>query len=321
VSNTGRRGGCAWMVRLLVAIAATATIVPGAGAQRFFPGSPPLPGGDTTLVITLGTGTPVPNPGRDGPATAVTVGGRVFLFDAGPGVMRKIAAAGLPIDGVTAAFISHLHSDHTLGLPDLIFSTWVMGRASPLRLHGPPGLRRMTDHLLAAWSEDTVIRITGLERGRPGGYRLDVRETASGVVYDSAGVTVTAIRVPHGDWAHALAWRIDTPARSVVISGDTRYSEALERAATGVDVLVHEVYIAARVAPESRPGGDLWPRYMKAFHTSDVELGALASRARPRLLVLSHVLFMGGTERELLDGIRRAGFRGAVTVANDLGRY
>lgn len=292
----------------------------GASGQRYFPGGPPLPGGDTTLVITLGTGTPVPNPARNGPATAVTVGQRVFLFDAGPGVMRQAAAAGLPIDGVTAAFISHLHTDHTAGLPDLIYTTWTMGRALPLRLHGPPGLRRMTDHILAAWSEDTTIRVTGLERGRPGGYRLDVREASAGVLYDSGGVRVTAIPVPHGDWEHAIGWRIDTPRRSVVISGDARYSEALEQAA-GVDVLVHEVYIEARVAPEPRPGGEMWPEYMRANHTSDGELGGLAARARPRLLLLSHVLFMGGTEQELLDGIRRAGFTGRVVVAADLGRY
>jgi ribonuclease Z len=280
-----------------------------------------MPGGDSTIVITLGTGTPVPNPARDGPATAVVVGSRVFLFDAGPGVMRKVAAAGLPIDGVTAAFITHLHSDHTLGLPDLMLTTWVMGRRQPMRLHGPPGLRRMTEHLLAAWSEDTTIRISGLERGQPGGYRVDVRETREGMVYDSGGVRVTAIPVPHGDWETALAWRIDTPTRSVVISGDTRRSEALERAARDVDVLVSEVYIGSRVAPEARPGGELWPRYVRESHISGEELGELASRARPRLLLLSHVLFMGGTEQEVLDGIRRGGFTGRVDVARDLGRY
>src|SRR3970282_486894 len=139
-----------------------------AQAQRVLPGGPPFPFSDSAVVIPLGTGTPVPNPERSGPATVVCVGRRVFMFDAGAGVMRRIAAAGLPIDGVTAAFITHLHSDHTLGLPDLILTSWVMGRSTPMRLYGPPGLRRMTDHFLAAWSEDTVVRVKGLERGRPG---------------------------------------------------------------------------------------------------------------------------------------------------------
>lgn len=273
------------------------------------------------MVVMLGTGMPVPNPERSGPAMAVVVGRRVFLFDAGPGVMRRVAAAGLPIDGVTAAFITHLHSDHTLGLPDLMFTSWTMGRATPMRLYGPPGLRRMTDHFLAAWSEDTTVRITGLERGRPGGYRVDAREIAPGVIYDSSGVKVTAIAVPHGDWKHAFGYRVDTPRRSVLISGDTRYSDALAKASAAVDVLVHEVFIEARLAPEPRPGGELWPEYMRATHTSDVELGRLAAAAKPKLLVLSHVLFMGGTEAELLAGVRRGGYTGPVVVAKDLGRY
>lgn len=292
-----------------------------AGAQRVFPGGPPFPFSDSAIVITLGTGTPVPNPDRSGPATAVVVGRRVFLFDAGPGVVRRMAAAGLPIDGVTAAFITHLHSDHTSGLPDLILTSWVMGRSTPMRVHGPPGLRRMTDHLLAAWAEDTVVRVKGLERGRPGGYRVDAREITGGVVHESDGVKVTAIRVSHGEWKYAFAYRVDAAGRSVVISGDTRPSDALARAAAGVDVLVHEVYPESRISPENRPGGELWPRYLREVHTSDVELGRLAARARPRLLLLTHVLFMGANEQEVLDGIRRGGFTGSVVVAKDLARY
>ena len=289
--------------------------------QRVFPGGPPFPISDSAIVITLGTGTPVPNPERSGPATAVVIGRRVLLFDAGPGVMRRIAAAGLPIDGLTATFITHLHSDHTLGLPDLMMTSWVMGRSTPMRLHGPPGVRRMTDLLLSAWAEDTVVRIQGLERGRPGGYKLDVREIGEGVVFDSGGVKVTAIKVPHGEWQHAFAYRVDAAGRSVVISGDTRPSDALERASRGVDVLIHEVYPETRVAPENRPGGELWPRYLREVHTSDVELGRIAEKAQPRVLVLTHVLFMGATEDEVLAGIRRGGFMGQVIFARDLARY
>jgi ribonuclease BN (tRNA processing enzyme) len=290
-------------------------------AQRVFPGGPPFPFSDSAIVVLLGTGTPVPNPERSGPATAVVVGRRVFLFDAGAGVMRRIAAAGLPIDGVTSAFITHLHSDHTLGLPDLILTSWVMGRSVPMRVYGPPGLRRMADHLLAAWAEDTVVRVKGLERGRPGGYHVDAREITGGVVHDSGGVKITAIRVPHGEWEYAFAYRVDAAGRSIVISGDTRPSDELARAAADVDVLVHEVYPESRAAPENRPGGDLWPRYLREVHTSDVELGRLAATAKPRLLLLTHVLFMGAGEDEILNGIRRGGFSGPVIVARDLTRY
>jgi ribonuclease BN (tRNA processing enzyme) len=289
--------------------------------QRVFPGGPAFPISDSAIVITLGTGTPVPNPERSGPATAVVIGRRVLLFDAGPGVMRRIAAAGLPIDGLTATFITHLHSDHTLGLPDLMMTSWVMGRSTPMRLHGPPGVRRMTDLLLSAWAEDTVVRVQGLERGRPGGYKLDVREIGEGVVFDSGGVKVTAIKVPHGEWQDAFAYRVDAGGRSIVISGDTRPSEALEQASRDVDVLIHEVYPETRVAPENRPGGELWPQYLREVHTSDVELGRIAAKAQPRVLVLTHVIFMGATEDEVLAGIRRGGFMGRVVFAKDLARY
>jgi ribonuclease BN (tRNA processing enzyme) len=292
-----------------------------ADAQRILPGGPPMPGGDSTVVVTLGTGTPLPSPSASGPATAVLVGHRVFLFDAGAGVERRMAAAGLPVDGVTAAFITHLHSDHTLGYPDLILTTWVMGRRTPLRVYGPPGLKRMTGLLIAAWAEDTLVRVKGLERGIPGGYRVDAVEVAGGVVYDSGGVRITAIPVHHGAWPYAFGYRIDTPTRRIVISGDTQYSPAIERAAAGVDVLVHEVYVSAHVAPEKRPGGETWPQYMRDAHTSDEELGRLAAAARPKLLVLTHVLWQGGTEAELLGGIRRGGFRGTIVVGKDLGRY
>jgi ribonuclease Z len=264
---------------------------------------------------------PRPDPAASGPATAVVVGSRVFLFDAGPGVMRRLSAAGLPINGVTALFITHLHSDHTLGYPDLIFTSWVMRRRTPLRAYGPRGLQRMTTHLLEAWSEDIAVRVSGLEHQTPDGYRVDVRETDGGVVYDSAGVRVTAIPVPHGNWTSAFGYRIDTPTRSVVISGDTKFSPTLLEASRDVDVLVHEVYPGARVKPEDRPGGEDWPRYMREFHTSDAELGRLAAAAQPRLLILHHIVRMGGTDAEMIAAIRAAGFKGRVVVGKDLERY
>ncbi len=307
--------------RILIPFAGLAFAGTPVNAQRIVPGGPPMPEGDSTVVVMLGTGMPFPDPAASGPATAVVVGHRVFLFDAGPGVMRRIAAAGLPIDGVTAVFITHLHSDHTLGYPDLIFTSWVMRRHLPLQVYGPPGLQQMTDHLMAAWAEDTLIRVQGLEHAAPGGYRVAVHEVKPGVAYDSGGVRVTAIAVPHGSWPHAFGYRIDTPRRTIVISGDTRYSDALANAASGVDVLVHEVYPEVRLQAEQRPGGEDWPRYMRSFHTSDVEVGRLAARSRPRLLVLTHIVWMGGTPDELLAGVRRGGFGGRVVVARDLDRY
>lgn len=279
-----------------------------------------------TQVILLGTGTPFPDPHAAGPATAVVVGKRVFLFDAGVGVMRQMNAAGLPISGPEAAFITHLHSDHTLGYADLILTSWIMRRTAPFGVYGPHGLRRMTQLLLAAYAEDIHVRTYGLEREVAGGYRVEVHEIGvqqlrSGVVYDREGVRVTAIPVPHGSWKEAYAYRVDTPDRSIVISGDTRPSEALVRASRGIDVLVHEVYSPIHLGPEDRPGGKYWPRYMREFHTSDVELGELASRIKPRLLLLTHIIRLGSSDEDLVAGIRRGGFSGEVVVGRDLGRY
>ena len=278
---------------------------------------------DTTTLILLGTGTPVPDPAAQGPATAVTVGDRIFLFDAGAGVMRQMAAAGLSYRGgpITGVFLTHLHSDHTLGLPDVILTSWVMGRPRPLPVVGPPGTGEMTDHILAAWREDIAIRTEGLEHGVPGGHRVAVIETRGGVVYDSAGVRITAIPVPHGSLAWSLGYRIDAPGRRIVISGDTRPSEALAEAARGADILLHEVYPESRLEPELRPGGEEWVAYMRSFHTSDRELGALAARVKPGLLVLFHVVRMGATDGELIAGVRAGGFTGRVVVGKDLERY
>ncbi len=275
----------------------------------------------STEVVLLGTGMPYPDPNASGPATAVVIGKRVLLFDAGPGVMRRLKAANLPINGPEALFITHLHSDHTLGYPDLILTSWVMRRATPFSVYGPRGLRRMTRHLLAAFSEDIKIRTEGLEHEVPGGYRVNVKEIRAGVVYQRDGIRVTAIRVPHGNWKEAFAYRIDTPDRSIVISGDTRPSEALIKASMGVDVLVHEVYSAAHLAPEDRPGGEDWPQYNREFHTSDVELGTIAARIKPKLLILTHIIRMGATDEELLAGVRKGGFTGRVVIGRDLDRY
>jgi ribonuclease Z len=272
-------------------------------------------------LVVLGSGMPVPDPERAGPAYALVYGDRTFLFDAGAGVMRRAAAAGLAIDGFTHLFVTHLHSDHTLGLPDAILTTWVMGRRRPMPLTGPPGTAAMVEHLLAAWREDIRVRTEGLERGQPGGERVAVVETEGGVVYDSAGVRIRAVPVPHGEWRHAFAYVIETPSRRIVLSGDTRASDALEAAARGADLLVHETYPLVRLRPEDRPGGDAWPAYMRSVHTSDEEVGAMAARAGVRQVVLSHVVWMGGTEAELVAGVRRGGFAGEVRVARDLEAY
>ena len=274
-----------------------------------------------TEVVLLGTGMPRPNPAASAPATAIVRGDMVLLFDAGPGVMRQLRAANLPIDGVTALFLTHLHSDHTLGYPDLLLTSWVMGRTRRTPVFGPTGTRRMTDLLYEAWATDIRVRTEGLEREPAGGEQVMVQEIEEGVVWEGDGVTVTAFRVPHGDFPNSFGYRIETPDRVIVISGDTGPSAAVERMAAGADVLVHEVYSSTHLKPEDRPGGELWPAYMRAFHTSDEEVGQLAARAQPGLVLLTHIILMGGSNADLVTGVRRGGYTGPLEVGRDLGRY
>ena len=301
--------------RILIALSLVASPAYSQQVTRYPPRT------DSVEVVLLGTGTPVPDANTAGPSTAVVVGSRLFVVDAGSGVQRRLTAAGLPNNKFEAVFITHLHSDHVLGLSDLIFTSWIFGRATPLRIFGPPGLMRMTDHLVAAFAEDISVRTKPNEYGIPNGYRVRAREVMPGVIYDSAGVRVTAIQVPHGAWKYSYAYRFDTPTRSIVISGDTRESEAITRAATGVDVLVHEVVSLESLT--QRPGtfgGDI-QRYMRSAHTPDKKLGELAAKANPKLLVLTHIVPTGVADSVLINGIRSGGFKGQIAVGHDLDRF
>ena len=135
---------------------------------------------DSTTLILLGVGTPRPAANVFGPATAVVVGSRTFLFDAGAGVMHQMATANLGIRGPYALFLTHLHSDHTVGLPDLIYTSWVMERTSPFKVFGPPGTVRMLDRLSDAYSADIAIRTNGLEKNVAGGWMVSARDVKPG---------------------------------------------------------------------------------------------------------------------------------------------
>jgi ribonuclease BN (tRNA processing enzyme) len=301
----------------LLAVAA-GVLSPGATqAQRAAGPESPRSG---TAIVLLGTGTPAPNPNAFGPATAIVVGDRLFVVDAGVGVARRLTAADLPVAGISALFVTHLHSDHTLGYPDLILTSWISGRTRPFDVYGPPGIRSMTDHILAAWSEDIRMRTTGGEH-RPATAGVSVHEIHPGVVYDRDAVRVTAFPVQHGSWRYAFGYRFDTPDRSIVLSGDTRPSDSLVAAARQCDVLIHEAHVSTGAPPPHPPGGADWPQYMHDFHTSDVELGALAARIQPGLLIVNHTGLFNRTADELIAGIRRGGFSGRVAIGKDLERY
>lgn len=279
-----------------------------------------------TQIVILGTGTPLADPDRSGPAVAVIYNDQAYLFDAGPGVVRRAAAASakhniaaLQAPRLRRAFLTHLHSDHTLGLPDLIFSPWVLGRKEPLELFGPPGTKAMVDHIEAAWREDIDVRTNGLERGNKTGYRVQVHEIKPGVIYREGPLKVTAFPMLHGAWAHPFGYRIDTPDRSIVISGDGTLSPALIEAAKGCDVLLHEVY-SDLVLDHGRKDDPTWAQYLRQVHTSTAQLAEIANQTKPKLLILYHQVFYGPTDGELIEEIPRA-YRGPVVNARDLDVY
>ncbi|HTB14955.1 MAG TPA: MBL fold metallo-hydrolase [Bryobacteraceae bacterium] len=265
-------------------------------------------------VILLGTGTPNADPERAGPSVAVIAGGVPYLVDFGPGVVRRAAAAHIKPSDLKIAFATHLHSDHTTGLADLIFTPWTLERAVPLELYGPRGIRSMASHIESAYAEDIHVRLTGGEPSNKTGYRVKAHEIRPGVVYRDANVTVTAFLVPHGEWKEAFGYRFDTAdGRSVVISGDTGPTDVVAKACNGCDVLIHEVYSVEGF--KKRPVE--WQRYHARYHTSSEELAGIATKARPGVLVLTHLLFWGTSEEELLGEVRR-GYAGKVVSGRDL---
>jgi len=274
-------------------------------------------------VVLLGTGTPNADPDRSGPAVAIVVGKDAYLVDAGPGIVRRAALANrrdsipaLDASNLRRVFLTHLHSDHTVGLPDLILSPWVLGRVLPLEVYGPRGTRRMAGLLESAYSEDIAIRLKGGEPSNKTGYAARARDVLPGVVYRDSNVTVTAFAVPHGKWEQAFGYRFETRDRSIVISGDTGPSDAVVRACHGCDVLVHEGYSASRLKTRTAD----WQRYHRAYHTSGEELGGIATRAGAKLLVLYHQLYWGDNDEGILREVQTH-FGGRVVSGQDLDRF
>ncbi len=285
--------------------------------------APPKTAGGT-VVVMLGTGTPFADPDRFGPSVAIVVNGTPYLVDAGPGVVRRAAAAAragtkaLDVTNLKTLFLTHLHSDHTLGYPDLLLSPVPLERKGPLHVYGPSGTQEMTDHIFAAWKKDIDIRVHGLEKDDADGYRADVHEITAGPVFKDANVTVTAIAVKHGSFPtdESLGYRFQSADRTIVLSGDTAYAPAIATACNGCDVLIHEVYCDAGLAKRD----DQHRLYHSTFHTGARDLAKLATAARPKLLVLYHQLFFGCSEQELLREVK-AGYNGAVVSAHDLDLY
>lgn len=276
---------------------------------------------NSSRIVLLGTGTPNADPDRSGPSAAIISNGKPYLIDFGPGVVRRAASAfqsgikELDVKNLKTAFVTHLHSDHTAGYPDLILSPWVLGRDEPLNVYGSPGLKSMTDNILEAYKEDIHERLDGLQPSNNSGCIVNVHEIEPGIIFEDSNVSVEAFRVNHGSLT-AFGYKFHTPDRTITISGDTALSEDLIENYKGSDVLIHEVYSTAGF--KNHPPD--WQKYHSAVHTSSVELAEIASIVKPGLLILYHQLFNGVSEEDLLEEIREK-YGGDVVSGKDLEIY
>lgn len=274
-------------------------------------------------VTLLGTASPSPRPTRMGPSTLVEAGGKRLLFDMGRGVPVRLWQLRVPLGTIDAHFITHFHSDHVSGVPDVWLTGWLgppFGqRKTPFRLIGPTGAKAMMENLEKAYALDIKIRLED-EKLPPEGIATKVEEfDKEGVVYDSDGVKVTAFEVHHGDAIKpAFGYRIDYKGRSVVLSGDTRYDENVIKHAASVDLLIHEVGMA-------RPALMQIPNVQRiiAHHTTPKEAGTVFAKATPKLAAYTHIVMLSNASipEPTLDDLvaeTRQTYDGPLEVGEDL---
>ncbi|HEX2718679.1 MAG TPA: MBL fold metallo-hydrolase [Gemmatimonadaceae bacterium] len=269
----------------------------------------------TITVTLLGTGSPPPVMDRFGPSVLVEAGPEKLLFDAGRGALQRLRQRGVSPAQVRTLLLTHLHSDHIVGIPDFWLTGWVNGRpTTALRAFGPDGTRAMFEHLTQAFAFDIAIRISD-DRASPEGGRVDATDVGEGVVFERNGVKVTSFFVDHDPIKPALGYRVDYAGRSVVISGDTKYSENLVRHAEGVDLLIHEVVVPSSL----RRAGYAADRSERIIvhHTTPERAGELFARVKPRFAVFYHLVLPTATREEILGAVRTT-YAGPVEVGEDL---
>jgi ribonuclease BN (tRNA processing enzyme) len=270
-----------------------------------------------TQVVLLGTGNPPADPDRSGPATAVVVNGTPYLVDFGAGVVRRATSAvvdkgiaALDPVNLRVVFVTHLHSDHTVGYPDLILTPWVLGRRVPLEVFGPSGIKGMSERILEAYRDDFETRMKDRRlyvRAVPEAHAVNAHQIRAGVVYKDANVTVTAFPTKHT--MESYGYRFDAPDRSIVISGDTNPTQATIDACHGCDVLIHEVLTLEWLAKRAD-----FKDYAAQFHTTTAQLTELATKAKPRLLILYHASL---SLRPAVDAERST----AAALLNEMSHY
>ena len=279
---------------------------------------------DEFRVTLLGTGDPIPRTDRFGPSTLVEVAGQRLLFDVGRGATQRLVQLGIPLRDIDAVFLTHFHSDHVSGLPDLWMTGWLpppFGRRSvPFEVWGPTGTQSLLDHLGQAFEANTKIRIPD-ELLPPAGIELLAHEfDEDGLVYEQAGVRVTAFAVNHGELIKpAYGYRVDYDERAVVISGDTRFDKNLIAAAKGADLVIHEVALAS---DELLASSEQFRRIV-AHHTTPEEAGIVFQQVGPKLAVYTHLVMLSGPDipqaplEDLISRTRKS-YDGPLVIGEDL---
>jgi ribonuclease Z len=298
------------VVLAIALLLASASVAPATRAQG------PAAIRDPIRVTLLGTGTPRPLMDRFGPSILVEAGNEKLIFDVGRGAMQRLFQLGVSYADITGVLLTHLHSDHTVGLPDLWLTGWLISNsAKPLELWGPAGTRNLAAGLQSAYSFDLDIRVRD-DRVPPEGGRIVAHDIAEQVVFDRGGVKVTAFLVDHGAVRPALGYRVDAGGHSVVLSGDTRYSPNLIAHAKGADLLIHEVG-AASAEQMSR---DAHTRTIIAHHTTPEDAARVFNQVRPKLAVFSHIVLRGATAEDAVRTTRLT-YGGPLELGEDLMRF
>ena len=220
----------------------------------------------------------------------------------------------MELKNIDIAFLTHIHSDHSGALSDLILTPWIMGRSKPLNLYGPKGLKDMSKNIIEAYREDINYRLYGSQPANKYGYTTNVTEiTEDGIIYKDENVEVLAFKNDHGDFENSYGFLFTTDDKKILFSGDTAVSKNLMRYGNDLDILVHEVYSSETFVNKTKD----WQIYHQAHHTSSIDVGYIANKLKPKKLVLSHILFWGATNESILKDVN-VNFRGDVVIAEDL---
>ncbi|MGV3527507.1 MAG: MBL fold metallo-hydrolase [Flavisolibacter sp.] len=275
-------------------------------------------------VTLLGTGAPIPSIERFGPSILVEAGGQKLLFDCGRGAAQRLWQLKMPLREVDALFLTHLHSDHVVGIPDLWLTGWIPAvygrRAKPFDVYGPDGTKDMMEGLRQAFTWDILTRSKEMNKADSGALTTgaDIRE---GYVWETNGIKVIPFTVRHADFIDsALGYRIEYGGRTVILSGDTRYSENLIKYAKGADLLVHEVAASNEYSTKNSP----LINQILNFHTQPEDAARVFNQVNPKMAVYSHIVVLTAdaaypppTVSEILSRTQKT-YKGPLQMGEDL---